>query len=203
MKLASIACGLSFLVSPLFVGQLQADEKTVVLGTEQTYSVAAMKERCGLFKDNQQLKTFNVKVECEKTENVWNQTTQVKPLPRWTEYRAAGMGKGKILDETQTEELESEGLECLVYEEKTVLYKGYLELSCEEFIDQVHDLVSLCKDGFIQSKGEHIMPNWQQVGDLETGNLVSDGCNTDVVEIQPSKPGQSQEQQASQQQQQR
>lgn len=112
-------------------------------------------------------------------------------MPRLTKYQAAGIGKGKIQAKTLTEEWESEGLQYLVYEDKTALYKRYLELTCDDFIENASDLVSLCKDGFIKQNGYQIMTDWQQVGDLETGRLISDGCDIALQEIEPSEPDHS------------
>lgn len=203
MKLFPMACGLGLIAIPtLAASQTEIPEVTVTLGTEQTYSVAAMKERCELFQENQQLRPFSIRIECEKTENVWQQISQSMPLPHWVHYEAAGIGKGRIEAESVVEELEASNYECLVHQEKTIFYKGYLDLTCDEFIQNAVDLVSLCRDGYVRGDGVHLQTNWQQVGDLETGKLISDGCATDVQEMLPSEPGQERPVQQVQQQEQ-
>ena len=62
------------------------------LGSDQTYTIDGMKEKCKLFQSSAQLKPFSIRVECSKTENRWDAVTQKRPLPQWVEFAANGSG---------------------------------------------------------------------------------------------------------------
>ena len=191
MKLAVLTSGLLLLSMNAFAtgGQVQ-------LGDDQTYSIDGMKERCRLFQSSAQLKPFSIRIECAKTENRWEPITQKRPLPMWVEYNAAGMGKGQIVAEKVKENLAAQEYECTSYQEKTVLFKGYVELSCNDFIDHVSSLKDLCSQGFVNKDGAESKVDWTQVGESETGSQFTSGCQSQITgqDQQPgvTNPGQQQ-----------
>lgn len=202
MKLAVLASGLLLLSMNAFADGSQQ----VQLGDDQTYSIDGMKDRCRLFQSSAQLKPFSIRIECAKTENRWEAISQKRPLPMWVEYNAAGMGKGQIVAEKVKENLAAQEYECTNYQEKTILYKGYVELSCDEFIENVTSLKTLCAEGFVGKQGEEAKVDWTQVGEAETGSQFTSGCQSQITGQeqagQQEQPGQQQpgQQQPGQQQ---
>jgi len=189
MKITALTSGL-FLFS---MTAMAAGGQQVELGDDQTYTIDGMKDRCRLFQGSAQLKPFSIRIECSKTENRWDAITQKRPLPLWVEYSASGLGKGLIAAEQVKENLSPQEYECVSYQEKTILYKGYVELSCDEFIAQVSSLKTLCSEGFVGQQGE-AQVEWQQVGEAETGSQFANGCQSEVQELEPGQqqPGQQQ-----------
>jgi hypothetical protein len=168
----------------------------VELGSDKTYTIDGMKERCRQFQSSSQLNPFSIRIECAKTENRWQAIPQQRPLPMWVEYEAAGMGKGQIVAEKVKENLTAQQYECTNYQEKTILYKGYVELSCDEFIENVSSLKALCAEGFVGKQGVESKVEWTQVGEAETGSQFTSGCNSQITgqqETGQEKPGQEQE----------
>ncbi|HYX37188.1 MAG TPA: hypothetical protein VE954_29140 [Oligoflexus sp.] len=195
MKIAVLTSGLLLMSLPIFA----AGAQQVELGSDQTYTIDGMKDRCRLFQGSAQLKPFSIRIECSKTENRWDAISQKRPLPMWVEYNAAGLGKGIIAAEKVKENLAPQEYECVNYQEKTILYKGYVELSCDEFIQQVSSLKTLCAEGFVSKDGAESLVDWQQVGEQETGSQFTNGCQSQIEEVgqaqQPGtqqKPGQQQ-----------
>jgi hypothetical protein len=188
MKLAVLTSGLLL----LSMNALASGSQQVQLGDDQTYTIEGMKDRCRLFQSSAQLKPFSIRIECAKTENRWEAISQKRPLPMWVEYNAAGMGKGHIAAEKVKENLAAQEYECTNYQEKTLLFKGYVELSCDDFIQHVSSLKSLCAEGFVGKQGEASLVEWTQVGEAETGSQFTSGCQSQITGQQETeqKPGQ-------------
>lgn len=184
MKLAVLTSGLLLVSMNAFADGAQQ----VQLGNDQTYSIDGMKERCRLFQSSAQLKPFSIRVECAKTENRWEAITQKRPLPMWVEYNASGLGKGQIVAEKVKENLAAQEYECTNYQEKTILYKGYVELSCDDFIQHVTSLKTLCAEGFVNKEGAESLVDWTQVGEAETGSQFTSGCQSEITG-QGQQPG--------------
>lgn len=175
MKLVILTSGLLvFSMNSLAAGQ------QVQLGNDETYSIDGMKERCRLFQNSAQLKPFSVRIECAKTENRWDAVIQKRPLPMWVKYSASGVGKGMIAAENVKDNLPAEEYECTSYQEKTLLFKGYVELSCNEFIENVSSLKTLCAEGFVSKSGADAKVDWVQVGEAETGTQFTSGCQSEI-----------------------
>lgn len=175
MKLAILTSGLLvFSMNALAAGQ------QVQLGNDETYSIDGMKDRCRLFQSSSQLKPFSIRIECSKTENRWDAVVQKRPLPMWVKYSASGVGKGMIAGENVKDSLPAEEYECTSYQEKTLLFKGYVELSCNEFIENVSSLKSLCAEGFVSKNGADAKVDWVQVGEAETGTQFTSGCQSEI-----------------------
>ncbi|WP_141734354.1 hypothetical protein [Oligoflexus tunisiensis] len=181
MKITVMTSGLFLLSMTALAGPGQQVE----LGNEGTYTIDGMKERCRLFQSSAQLKPFSIRIECAKTENRWDAITQKRPLPMWVEYNAAGVGKGQIVAEQVKENLAAQEFECVNYQEKTLLYKGYVELSCNDFIDHVSSLKTLCAEGFVSKDGTESLVDWVQVGEAQTGSQFTNGCQTQIENGKP------------------
>jgi hypothetical protein len=203
MKIAVLTSGfLLFSMTAL----ASSGAQQVELGSDKTYTIDGMKERCRQFQSSSQLNPFSIRIECAKTENRWEAVPQQRPLPMWVEYNAAGMGKGQIEAEKVKENLAPQQYECTNYQEKTILYKGYVELSCDDFIENVSSLKTLCAEGFVGKQGAESKVDWTQVGEAETGSQFTSGCNSQITgqqETGQEKPGQEkpgQQQESGQQQ---
>ncbi len=184
MKLAVLTSGLLL----LSMNALANGSQQVQLGNDQTYSIDGMKDRCRLFQSSAQLKPFSIRIECAKTENRWEAISQKRPLPQWVEYNASGLGKGQIVAEKVKENLAPQEYECISYQEKTILYKGYLDLSCDDFIQHVTSLKELCAEGFVNKEGSESLVDWTQVGEAETGSQFTSGCQSQITG-QGQQPG--------------
>lgn len=194
MKFTVLSSGLLlFSMTAMGAGQTSPGQpgQQVDLGHDQTYTIDGMKERCRLFQSSAQLKPFSIRVECAKTENRWEAIQAKRPLPQWVQYEASGSGKGMIMGEKVKESLAPQEYECTNYQEKTILYKGYVELSCDQFIQSVTSLKQLCAQGFTGKDGAESQVEWTQVGEAETGNQFTTGCETEIKDLGPGaqKPG--------------